>query len=179
MCIQETTVCYWQLDSRCSQYLYPDIYDTHVLYYAKYESCSSRPSPAFEWRTATGTISNIQQNASYTSWDVSILYLIIITLFADQHINLKHVERILDKTTQFHWMFCCIFFLSLPAQSFVHIGLNSSEEMSVMLSEQKAVAKYDIPWGTFTLQGVKMKINYNYSFVHVIINNINLLLLIY
>ena len=113
-----------------------------------------------------------QTKSSYTSWDVSILYLIIITLFADQHINLKHVERILDKTTQFHWMFCCIFFLSLPAQSFVHIGLNSSEEMSVMLSEQKAVAKYDIPWGTFTLQGVKIKINHKYSFsYYIIINN--------
>ena len=54
MCIQETTVGYWQLDSRWSQYSYPDIYDTHVLYYVKYESCSSRPSPTSEGRTATG-----------------------------------------------------------------------------------------------------------------------------
>ena len=172
MCIQETTVGYWQLDSRWSQYLYPDIYDTHVLYYAKYESCSSRPSPASEGRTATGGHIEHPTKSSYTSWDVSILYSILITLFADQHINLKHADRILDKTTQFHWMFCSTFFLSLPAQSFILIGLNSSEEMSVMLSEQKAVAKYDIPWGTFTLQGVKIKINHKYSFsYYIIINN--------
>ena len=54
MCIQGTTVGYWQLQSRWSQYLYPDIYDTHVLYYVKYDSCSSRPLPASEGRTATG-----------------------------------------------------------------------------------------------------------------------------
>ena len=54
MCIQKTTVGYWQLDSRWSQYLYLDIYDTHVLYYVKYESGSSRPSPASEGRMATG-----------------------------------------------------------------------------------------------------------------------------
>ena len=65
MCIQETTVGYWQLDSRWSQYLYQNIYDTHVLFYVKYESCPSRPSPASEGRTATGGPKghpNIQHN---------------------------------------------------------------------------------------------------------------------
>ena len=54
MCIEGTANRYWRLESWQSQYLYPDIYDTHVLYYIKYESCSSRPSPASDGSTATG-----------------------------------------------------------------------------------------------------------------------------
>ena len=34
-------------------------YDTHVLYYIKYELCSSRPSPASDGSTATRVISRI------------------------------------------------------------------------------------------------------------------------
>ena len=46
MCIAETAISYLQILSGQSQYLYPFIYDTHVLYYIKYESPASNGSMA-------------------------------------------------------------------------------------------------------------------------------------